>query len=144
MSNMPRLTLSELDGIIELVGLPVRAATLEQAWDFVSAPGRGAQSEGHVVLLVTLRARTGRGPQLEEAALEFVAATRRLAGAMGSTIHRSSSQPLTWFLIERFSGQDALASHIASEYFRHFQQVQQPLLAEPVDVMFLAGRRPGN
>jgi quinol monooxygenase YgiN len=94
------------------------------------------------VLLVTLRARPGLGPQLEEAAHEFVEATRRLVGTLGSTIQQSSIEPLTWFLIERFSGQDALARHMASEYFGQLQLAQQALLAEPVEVVFMAGERP--
>jgi len=142
MSNEARLSLSGLDAIVELVGLPVRAATLEQAWGLVSTPGRVEQGEEQVVLLVILRARPGRGPELEEAAREFVKATRHLVGALGSSIHESSTEPLTWFLLERFSGQDALARHMASAYFGRFQLAQQNLLAEPVEVVFLAGERP--
>lgn len=142
MSSNATLTLSELDQLIEAAGLPVRAETLEDAWDLISTSDQPAPPIRHVVLLVTMRARPELGPQLEEAALEFVDATSRLDGALGSTIHQSSSDPLTWFLIERFSGQEAFARHMASDYFLRFQFIQRSLLAEPVQAFFLAGSRP--
>ena len=39
MSSRP-LSLSELDGLIRMVGLPVRADTLEEAWTEATTPDR--------------------------------------------------------------------------------------------------------
>lgn len=152
MSSNAPLSLAGLDGLIESVGFPVRTETIESAWTLaVETPtsrrfqervrqtleGKEPQTSAEVTILVTLRAKPGQGRELERAALEFVEATRQLEGALGSTVYRSSSDPLTLTLIERFAGQEALSRHMASDYFRRFQVAQEPLLAAPVDAVFL-------
>jgi quinol monooxygenase YgiN len=145
-------SLSALDGMIASTGFPVRAETLEQAWDLaIEAPtsrafqakarralgDRSEAGSGEVAILVTLRARAGRGDELEAAAREFVAAARRLPGSLESSLYRSSTDPLHFSLVERFTGEDAFERHMASDYFHRFQVAQAPLLAEPVGATFL-------
>jgi quinol monooxygenase YgiN len=152
MSSNAPLSLAGLDGLIESVGFPVRTETIESAWTLaVETPtsrrfqervrqtleGKEPQTSAEVTILVTLWAKPGQGRELERAALEFVEATRQLEGALGSTVYRSSSDPLRLTLIERFAGQEALSRHMASDYFRRFQVAQEPLLAAPVDAVFL-------
>src|ERR1700737_3028262 len=152
MSNNPTPSLAGLDGLIASVGFPVRSETIESAWALaVKTPAsrrfqervrqtleRGRPETGaEVTILVTLRAKPGRGPELERAALEFVEATRQLKGAIGSTLYRSANDPLTLTLVERFVGQEAFSRHMASDYFRRFQVAQEPLLATPVNAVFL-------
>ena len=140
MNSRP-LSLTDLDALVESVGLPVRAETLEEKWDLMPAHEQAAPDSGRVFLLATMRARPGLGAQLEDAALEFVRASNRLAGALGSTLYRSSNDPLTFHLMERFSSSEAFGEHMASAYFQRFQLVQQSVLAEPVEAIFLAGTR---
>jgi len=152
MSRNPTPSLAGLDGLIASAGFPVRPETIESAWSLaVETPtsrrfqervrqtleGREPQASAEVTILVTLRAKPGRGPELERAALVFVEATRQLKGAIDSTLYRSPSDPLTLILLERFVGQEALSRHMASDYFRRFQVAQEPLLAAPVDAAFL-------
>ena len=130
--------IEELDALIASVGMPVRTETLSAAWE--AAPGaesRAPLSGGQVLLIVTLHARPGRGPRLEHAAREFVEASSRLEGALGSSLHRSPIDPNTWFLVERFAGEAAFGRHMASDYLRRFQLEQQVLLAGPVEAVFL-------
>jgi len=141
MSSRP-LSLSELDGLIRMVGLPVREDTLEEAWTEATTPDRIAAPGGQFLLLVSMRARPEHASQFEEAVHDFVARTNRLTGSESSTVHRSANDPLTWFLLERFHDQDALSRHMAGEHFRRFQFAQQTLLEAPVEVFFLAGTRP--
>lgn len=54
-----------------------------------------------------------------------------MEGTLGSILHRSQSDPLTLMLLERFTGQEAFSRHMASDYFRRFQVVQELLLGEP-------------
>jgi len=136
------LSLSELDSLIEVVGLPIRAETLEEAWTEATTPDRIAAPAEEFLLLVSMRARPERESQFEGAVLDFVELTNRVSGAATSTVHRSADDPLTWFLLERFHDQDALRLHMASEYLRRFQLVQQTFLEAPVEVFFLAGTRP--
>jgi quinol monooxygenase YgiN len=152
MRSNPTPSLTGLDALIRSLGFPVRSETLDRAWTLtVETPtsrrfqerahrtleGREPAASGEVTILVTLRAKPGRGAELELAAVEFVEATRQLEGALGSTLYRSEGDPLTLTLVERFAGQEAFSRHMASAYFRRFQIVQQPLLAAPVEAVFL-------
>jgi quinol monooxygenase YgiN len=149
MSDEQTPLVADLNALIASVGFPLRRETMEQAWNLtvdsqVSAEFRErvrraidhAVPAGELLLLVTLRARPGREPELAEAAQEFVDATRQLPGALGSTLYRSAADPLTFTLAERFTGRAALDRHMAADYFRRFQLAQGPLLERPVEAVF--------
>jgi len=127
------MNLSELDELMRAIDMPVRAETLEAAWELTEVKERARQ----VLVVVTMRARPGAEERLEKASREFVAASGGLGGARGSTLHRSADDRRTWYLIERFATEDAFARHMASDYFARFQAEQAPLLAEPVTAFFL-------
>ncbi len=148
MSDESRV-LAELDAAIVSVGFPVRPQALEQAWNLTgeSPPSEAFQErlrqaigqalpDGELLLLVTLRARPGRQAELAEAAEAFVRASRQMPGIVGSTLYRSEADPMTLTLAERFRERQALAQHMAADYFRRFQVIQGPLLAGPVDAIF--------
>lgn len=153
MSDQPTPALAELDAAIAAVGLPVRGEALEQAWSLTvveSSPSEAFTERvrraieqsvpaGELLLLVTLRARPGREPELAQATAAFVSASRELPGVLGSTLYRSAGDPLTFTLAERFTGRPALERHMAADYFRRFQQIQSPLLAAPVEAVFYQG-----
>lgn len=129
MSSRPDISLAALDELIASAGFPVRAETLERAWQLTTVD---APDEAEIMIVVTLVAKSGREQELERATREFVEATRRLRGALGSTLYRSTDDPKTFTLVERFQGSEPIQRHMASDYFRRFQQAQQPLLAQPV------------
>lgn len=152
MSSNPTPSLAGLDRLIAAAGFPVRIETLEHAWALaVEGPASRRFQErarrtleatapaptAEIMILVTLRAKPGRGAELERAALEFVEATGQLEGSLGSMLYRASNDPLTITLVERFTGQEAISRHMASDYFRRFQVAQEPLLAGPVEAVFL-------
>lgn len=129
MSSRPEVSLAALDELIASAGFPVRAETLERAWQLTTVDERDGVE---VMIVVTLKAKPGREQELERAARVFVEATRRLRGALGSTLYRSTDDPKTLTLVERFQGSEPIQRHMASDYFRRFQVAQGPLLAEPV------------
>jgi quinol monooxygenase YgiN len=141
MSSLP-MSLSELDRLIDLAGLPVRTDTLEEAWTEATTPDRLAAPSEQFLLLVSMRARPELGSQFEEAILAFVELTNRLSGTARVTVHRPANDPLAWFLLERFRDQETLRRHMASDHLRRFQLVQQTQLAAPVEVFFLTGTQP--
>lgn len=128
------MNLEELDDLMTSLAIPVRPQTLEEAWDMTEI----GRPDRRVVVLVTMRARPGRESELEEAARDFVRATSQLRGALGSTLHRSASDSLTWYLLERFTGEESFGRHMASDYFAAFQSAQATLLAVPVTAFFLS------
>ncbi len=112
-------------------------ATLAEAWEATIVDGRTGLPAGQVLLLVTMRARAGAEARLAEAAREFVGESSRQSGSLGSSLHRSTVNPRTWYLIERFASEASFGAHMASDYFRRFQAAQRDLLAEPVQAFFL-------
>lgn len=134
----------ELDALLTSVAFPVRADTLERAWNLTAARTPSAVHQERVrrllagaeeiLILVLMRAQPGRERELEDAARQFAEATTHLEGARGSSLYRPSDDPHVLALVERFADRDAVARHMATEYFRHFQIVQGPLLAEPPEV----------
>jgi quinol monooxygenase YgiN len=136
MSRRPEVSLSALDELVDSVGFPVRTETLEGAWQLTRVEEAGAPE---IMILVTLRARSGRERELEAASREFVEATRRLPGALGSALYQSSDDPGTFTLVERFTSSEAVQRHMASDYFRRFRAAQEPLLSEPARATFHRG-----
>ena len=135
-------SLSELDRLIESVGLPVGADTLEEAWTEATTPDRTVGPDEQFLLLVSMRARPELESQFEEEIFAFVEVTNRVSGTGGATVHRSEVDPLSWCLLERFRDRETLLRHMASEHMRLFQIVQQTQLAAPIEVFFLTGTRP--
>ena len=133
------MNVSELDELVAAAGMPVRSETLAEAWESTDAGVRPAIPSGQVLALITMRARPGMEGRLEQAAREFVAATSMTAGALRSSLHQSAADARTWFLLERFADEPSFSRHMASDYFRRFQNEQSELLAEPVRATFLAG-----
>ncbi|HEX2682269.1 MAG TPA: putative quinol monooxygenase [Candidatus Dormibacteraeota bacterium] len=130
--------IEELDALIASVGMPVRQETLTSAWEITTRSDLAAAlSGGHVLLIVTMRARPGHGHRLEQAAREFVQATGQLDGSLGSSLHGSPHESGSLHLVERFADESAFSRHMASDYFRRFQVEQQVLLAGPVEAVFL-------
>src|SRR5260370_8083598 len=126
------LSLSELDGLIELVGLPVRAHTLEEAWTEATTPDRIAAPDERFLLLVCMRARPERESQFEEAIVDFAEFTNRLSGTATSTVHRSADDPLPRYLLERFPDQEALLSHMSRAHLPPFPLAHPTFLDAPI------------
>lgn len=145
-------SLARLDALIAAAGFPTRIETLEQAWSLTNAlpvsrrfterarrllEREPARASDEIIIMVTLRAKSEDAHELEQAAREFVEATNQLEGALGSRLYRSTRGPDTLILIERFVDQDAFNRHMSSDYFHRFQVVQAPLLAAPVEAVFV-------
>jgi len=149
MSDQSTPLLAELDAAIAAGGFPLRPKTLEQVWNLTdeTLPSERFHERvhqaldqaipvGELMLLVTLRARRGREPELVRATEAFVSASRQLPGMLASIFYRSATDPQTLTLVERFAGRHVLEQHMATEYFRRFQLVQPPLLVAPVEAVF--------
>jgi quinol monooxygenase YgiN len=132
------MNVRELDDLVSSAGLPVRPETLAEAWDSMSEAEGRALPAGQVLAVISLQTKVGMDQVFREAAQAFINASSAAPGALSSTLHRSSVDPGTWFLVERFTSERAFGLHMASDYFRAFQDAQTTLLAEPVRAVFLA------
>jgi quinol monooxygenase YgiN len=55
---------------------------------------------------------------------------------MSSTLYRTATNPRVLVLVERLVDREVLSRHIASNYFRRFQDAQRPLLQRPATAIF--------
>jgi len=89
------MNLAELDALMVSPEMPVRAETLVQAWELTEVRRPNPLPAGQVLVLITMRAQAGMEARLASAARDFVEATSGLSGALGSTLHRSPTDPRT-------------------------------------------------
>ncbi len=145
----PEPNVDDLDATLGSIEFPVRQETVAQAWQMTAdqelserfqarmleALGPDARRPVELMILVTLVAKRGRARDLEKAAAEFAAATNRLEGVMSSTLYRTASKRVL-LLVERLVDREVLSRHMASDYFRRFQDAQRPLLERPATAIF--------
>jgi quinol monooxygenase YgiN len=86
-----------------------------------------------ISLIVRMKAKPGRGQDLEAALRAVVEPTHREPGCMRFALHRSMTDAATYVLVERWSSKQALESHLAQPYLRTLLG-QLAQLAEPADV----------
>ena len=146
----PEPNVDDLDATLGPIEFPVRQETMVQAWQVTAdqelserfkarvleALGPYARRPVELMILVTLVAKRGRERDLEEAAAEFAAASNRLEGVISSTLYRTATSPQVLMLVERLVDREVLSRHMASDYFRRFQEVQRPLLERPAAAIF--------
>lgn len=86
-----------------------------------------------LTLIVRLKAKPGRGPELEGAMRAVVEPTHREAGCIRFALHRSTTDRDVYVLVERWSSKQALETHLAEPYLKTLL-AQLSELAEPSDV----------
>jgi quinol monooxygenase YgiN len=151
----PEPNVDDLDATLGSIEFPVRQETVVQAWQMTAdqelserfqarmleALGTDARRPVELMILVTLVAKRGRERDLEKAAGEFAAATNRLEGVISSTLYRTATNPRVLLLVERLVDREVLSRHMASDYFRRFQDAQRPLLERPATAIFYTPAR---
>jgi quinol monooxygenase YgiN len=95
-----------------------------------------------LTLIVRIKAKPGRGPDLEAALRAVVEPTHREPGCIRFALHRLVTDANVYVLVERWSSKQALEAHLQEPYLRTLlAQLQE--LAEPSDVaeyeMLVAG-----
>jgi len=151
----PEPNVDDLDATLGSIEFPVRQETVMRAWQMTAdqelserfqarmleALGPDARRPVELMILVTLVAKRGRERDLEKAAAEFAAATNRLEGVISSTLYRTATNPRVLLLVERLVDREVLSRHMASDYFRRFQDGQRPLLERPATAIFYTPAR---
>ena len=95
-----------------------------------------------LTLIVRIKAKPGREPELEAALRAVVEPTHREPGCMRFALHRSTTDANVYVLVERWSSKQALEAHLKEPYLWTLL-ARLPELAEPSDVaeyeMLVAG-----
>ena len=95
-----------------------------------------------LTLIVRMKAKPGRGPDLEAALQAVVEPTHREPGCIRFALHRSMTDANVYLLVERWSSKQALEAHLREPYLKRLL-ARLPEFAEPSDVaeyeMLVAG-----
>ncbi len=84
--------------------------------------------------IVVLCAQAGKSELLGAALADMVAQTGREAGCSLIELNRSSDDPATWMVYERWKSKEAFASHMEQPYTVQFVARMGELTSEPADV----------
>lgn len=79
---------------------------------------------------VSIRVKPGSNQALEAAFQELSALTRLEPGCITYQLHRSTQDPLDYFLYERYLDESALRFHRATDYFSRIVNGTIPSLVE--------------
>src|SRR5580700_1474613 len=83
---------------------------------------------------VFLRARAGREEELAARLEQLVLASRKDPGVMTYDLHRSTADPASWFLYERYESQEHFNRHRENPVLRRFLADAAILLDGKLDV----------
>ncbi|CAM3750436.1 putative quinol monooxygenase [Pontibacter korlensis] len=64
----------------------------------------------------------------------LVSATRLEPGCHRYEVHRTTSDPAVFIMMEEFQSEEDFQAHSQSEHFQKFASSIQPLLAEPLQI----------
>ncbi|MDH0301716.1 MULTISPECIES: putative quinol monooxygenase [unclassified Pseudomonas] len=90
-----------------------------------------------LVSLAILKAKTGKAPALKAALLALIEPTRTERGNLDYMLFERSDEPGTFYMREAFINREALDTHLATPYFKHFAEQADELLAQPLELIFL-------
>jgi len=87
-----------------------------------------------IVNAVFLRSRAGKEEELAGRLQELVLASRSDCGVMIYDLHRSSADPASWFLYERYESEEHFNRHRTNPVLRRFVADAATLLDGKLDV----------
>jgi len=83
-----------------------------------------------IILTATLQASEGNESELENALLGMIPKTAKEEGALEYRLHKSKSIPGNYFFYEKYTGQQALDSHLTTPHYKTLIETIGDLLAE--------------
>jgi quinol monooxygenase YgiN len=84
-----------------------------------------------LVVVVTAKAKPGKGAELLDAFGELAAATHEEDGCIAFAVHRAHGDHDTIALVERWASREALDGHLAATHLAAFRRDSAELFAEP-------------
>jgi len=83
-----------------------------------------------VILTALLQAKKGMEEEFETALRIMIPETAQEKGALEYRLHRSKSNPESYFFYEKYVDQAALDAHLATPYYKALIEKVGPLLAQ--------------
>ena len=91
-----------------------------------------------VTVVVTSRAKPGKGAELLDAYGGLAEQTHAEDGCIAFTLHRAHGDADVIALVERWESKEALDAHIATEHLAAFRRETADLFAEPSTIIVAA------
>ena len=85
-----------------------------------------------LVVVATLKAKAGKGPELRKAFLELERHSRTEEGCIKYDLHQSIEDPDTFLFYEIWVGEEALALHANSEFMHASRETTRDLVESRV------------
>ena len=80
-------------------------------------------------LLVTIKAKPGKGKELEAAFAPCIAATKKEAGCLAYELNQDPDDPTTYVMFEKFKNVAALQAHLRHKHTTKLFKALEPLTA---------------
>ncbi len=86
--------------------------------------------KSHITLTVRLKAKSGMGARLQEAALALLTPTRQEAGCIDYYFHVNNDDPDSCLFYENWIDQESLDKHSNMPYLKEIQKTLETILEE--------------
>jgi quinol monooxygenase YgiN len=81
-----------------------------------------------VVIIAQAKAQPGKSEELGKQLLELLKASRLQEGVLQYDLHRSTKDPDTWVMYEKYESQKLFEAHVASEPLQKFLSLAPDLV----------------
>ncbi len=88
-----------------------------------------------LIVIATMKAKSGKERELAEVLKKFGAPTRREAGCIQYDLHVDNGDPGSFAFYERWSDEAALDAHLKTPHIASGFAAMNPLLAGPATIM---------
>lgn len=85
-----------------------------------------------LVVVATLKAKAGKGPELRKAFLALERHSRTEDGCIKYDLHQSIEDPDTFLFYEIWTGEEALALHANSDFMKASREITRDLVESRV------------
>ncbi len=89
-----------------------------------------------VTVMVRLKTKPGKGPRLQQAALQLIPLTRQEAGCINYYFHIDAADPDSFMFYENWMSKKDLDEHINMPYLQELLKLLDEVLADPKDFKF--------
>lgn len=87
-----------------------------------------------IVIAATIKALEGKGDALEQELRKLAPKVRKDEGALVYVIHRSTDDPLKFFVYEKYESPGAINYHVSTAHFKEFSSALTLLMDGRIDI----------
>jgi quinol monooxygenase YgiN len=113
--------------VLALAGLPPAASGGQEHPAVALVKSKVKDPRKPFALIVTIKAKPGKGKELEAAFTPCIAATKKEPGCLAYELNRDPDDPTAYVMFEKFKNVAALEAHLKSEHTAKLLKALEPL-----------------